>query len=122
MNIAIVDDLKSDSDLLKSILLSYAYENSLDLSIETFLGGEEFLSEYESYNYTLIFMDIFMNGITGIETAKKIHQNFYLTEASGNEALTAHYQPAFIQNVFCFVIMGTTFGALEFFSDLCSKI
>ena len=74
MNIAIVDDLKSDSDLLKSILLSYAYENSLDLSIETFLGGEEFLSEYESYNYTLIFMDIFMNGITGIETAKKIRE------------------------------------------------
>ncbi|MBO4911698.1 MAG: response regulator transcription factor [Butyrivibrio sp.] len=74
MNIAIVDDLKADSDQLKSILTSYAYENSLDLSIEVFSGGEEFLSEYENYNYTLIFMDIYMNGITGIETARKIRE------------------------------------------------
>ena len=74
MNIAIVDDLKADSDQLKSILTSYAYENSLDLSIEVFSGGEEFLSEYENYNYTLIFMDIYMNGITGIETARKIQE------------------------------------------------
>ena len=46
MNIAIVDDLRSDADQLRTILMSYAYENSLDLSIEVFSGGEEFLYEY----------------------------------------------------------------------------
>ncbi|MBO4457486.1 MAG: response regulator transcription factor [Butyrivibrio sp.] len=75
MNIAIIDDLQTDSDHLKNILLSYAYENSLDLSISTFSSGEEFLSEYENYSYTLIFMDIYMNGLSGIETAKKIREN-----------------------------------------------
>lgn len=74
MNIAIVDDLRSDADQLRTILMSYAYENSLDLSIEVFSGGEEFLYEYKKYNYTLIFMDIYMNGISGIETAQKIRE------------------------------------------------
>ena len=74
MNIAIVDDLRSDADQLRTILMSYAYENSLDLSIEVFSGGEEFLYEYQKYNYTLIFMDIYMNGISGIETAQKIRE------------------------------------------------
>ena len=40
MNIAIVDDLRSDADQLRTILMSYAYENSLDLSIEVFSGGD----------------------------------------------------------------------------------
>jgi len=98
MNIAIVDDLKTDSDLLKSILMSYSYENSLDLSISTFSGGEEFLSEYEIYNYTLIFMDIYMDGISGIETAKRIRETdtdtsiIFLTSSSDfmPEAFSIH--------------------------------
>ena len=74
MNIAIIDDLQADSDHLKNILLSYAYENSLELSVTTFSNGEEFLAKYENYSYTLIFMDIYMSGLTGIETAKKIRE------------------------------------------------
>ena len=74
MNIAIVDDSASDRRHLEQILQKYAAINQLDMNIEHFSGGEAFLNHYQPYQYTIIFLDIFMNGITGIKTAEIIRK------------------------------------------------
>lgn len=74
MNIAIVDDLSSESDILKKILNEYAAINRLSFMIDVFPSGEDFLQSFSPFSYTVIFLDIYMAGMTGIETAKKIRE------------------------------------------------
>ncbi|HIU64212.1 MAG TPA: response regulator transcription factor [Candidatus Avacidaminococcus intestinavium] len=70
---AIVDDLKQERDLLKSYLEKYCQENNLFIQLSIFSSGEELLKDYTE-KYDLIFLDIYMSGLTGLETAKKIRE------------------------------------------------
>lgn len=72
MNIAIVDDLKEERDRVSSLIREYSAINSLDISITTYNSGEELIEDYHPFAYTAIFMDIYMGGMTGIETAKMV--------------------------------------------------
>ena len=72
MNIAIAEDEQPDIDMISSVLREYAALGKLELSIETFLTGEELLENYRPYVYTAIFMDIYMSGMSGMEAARQI--------------------------------------------------
>ena len=75
MTIAVVDDLYEDREKLKKVLEDYAVANGLtDFMISCFQSGEELLEKYRPMMYTVIFLDIFMDGMTGIETAEKIRE------------------------------------------------
>lgn len=75
MKIAIVDDLKTDSDRLVGFIDAYADQYKLQRgTIDLFSNGESFLAEFTSGKYDLIFLDIYMDGITGMDTAKRIRQ------------------------------------------------
>lgn len=74
MNIAIVDDLREEIDNLTTILTDYAEANGLEFSLSTFESGEALLNGYEPYKYTVVFLDIYMGGITGVDTAKKLRE------------------------------------------------
>lgn len=74
MKIAICDDEEMFSSQLKEYLESYY--KSMDLIIDKFKSGEEFLKRYTNMNcgYDIIFLDIEMKQIDGIETAKKLRE------------------------------------------------
>lgn len=74
MKIAICDDEEMFSSQLKEYLESYY--KSMDLIIDKFESGEEFLKRYTNMNcgYDIIFLDIEMKQIDGIETAKKLRE------------------------------------------------
>lgn len=74
MNIAIVDDEQIEIEHLSILIREYAAINKLQISISTFTSGEEILEDYHPYAYTAIFMDIYMGGMTGIETSEKIRE------------------------------------------------
>jgi DNA-binding LytR/AlgR family response regulator len=74
MNIAIVDDNPADISQLDQILHDYASLNLTDIAIDAYSDPEEFLSSYAPFRYTAIFLDIFMNGANGIDTASKIRE------------------------------------------------
>ncbi len=40
----------------------------------SFISAEPLLDDYRPLQFTLIFMDIYMNGITGVEAVKKIRE------------------------------------------------
>ncbi len=76
LNIAIVDDNVFDSEKLKrSVRNFFAEENpALEFEIEIFRNGEEILKIFTPEKFQIIFMDIIMKNISGIETAKKLRE------------------------------------------------
>lgn len=68
LNIAICEDNR----LELTYLLDLIKANDIPTTCTTFSSGEEFLKNYEIGMFDLIYMDIYMKGITGIETVKAI--------------------------------------------------
>lgn len=71
IRIAVCDDLIEDRQNIIQMLSEYTDQNNLYVKIEEFASGEAFLSSDTSV-YSLVFMDIFMDGINGMETAKEL--------------------------------------------------
>ena len=72
MNIAIVDDDQAEIEALSDTIKEYAAQGKLELTINSFHSAEEILEIYHPYAFTAIFMDIYMDGKTGIEAAEEI--------------------------------------------------
>ena len=74
IKVAIIDDKVLDSDRLLSLLNNY-FDNSQDYSIQTkvFATAFQFLDEF-SNNYDLLFLDINMPQMNGLELANKIRE------------------------------------------------
>ena len=73
MRIAIIDDLERDARQLADQVSTYMSTHRIPADTpEIFPGGEEFLAGFIPGVYDIIFLDIYMNGINGMETARKI--------------------------------------------------
>lgn len=80
INIAIVEDEKEHSDLLKSYLARYAEENNTAFNIKCFGNAISFLEPYTA-NYDIVFMDIkmpYMDGMTCAHKLRKIDRKVLL--------------------------------------------
>jgi DNA-binding LytR/AlgR family response regulator len=75
MRIAIIEDdhvqMESLSGLVRGELASHGH---LGGKIDTFESGEAFLSSWRAGVYDLVILDIFMDKLTGIETARRIRE------------------------------------------------
>ena len=71
IKIAVCDDQEADRRKIISLLSSYLDQNNLYAEIDEFTSGEMFL-EADTACYSLVFMDIFMEKLNGMETAKEI--------------------------------------------------
>lgn len=73
VKIAICDDSPSDTQQLKTALLSY----DPFFEIETFSSGEELVEKIESFpdSFDILFLDIYMPDLNGIEVAQKIRES-----------------------------------------------
>lgn len=72
MNIAIVDDIQTEIDSLSMVLNDYAAMNQFELTLHCFRSAEELLADFQPFAYSVIFMDIYMDGITGMDATEKI--------------------------------------------------
>ena len=71
MHIALVEDCVSDAEALSAFLTQYKELHSPELRFARYDSGEAFLaSSFEKYH--LVFMDIYMGQMDGIETARRI--------------------------------------------------
>lgn len=68
LKIAICEDTKEEGEKLTSIL----EEVSIPNEFRVFSSGEELLKNYEPHSYDLLLMDIYMGGISGVETIEQI--------------------------------------------------
>lgn len=74
MNIAICDDNKEYINMLEKYILD---KNAPDITCDAFYSGEELIKTYNigDGNYDVIFLDMEMNVLNGIETANIIRKS-----------------------------------------------
>lgn len=100
VNIAIIEDNEEDLKRLKDCLEQYVKNCPYSFSIQHFSSGEDFLSSGLSFH--LVFMDIELPGINGLETAKR------LRETSEDEVLVL------ITNMVQYAIHGYAVRAVDY--------
>ena len=75
IHIAVTDDTQSDRDRLTlDIQRFFSYTEDITCSIQHFTSGEELLSRFSAGEYHVLFLDILMGDMNGIETAKKLRK------------------------------------------------
>lgn len=71
--IAIVEDQSGDAGKLKALLESYAKSTGLDFAVTWFQNASRLLDGYR-HQYELIFMDIRMPGVDGMQAAHELRE------------------------------------------------
>lgn len=71
IKIAVCDDSVFDRDITQMYIELYLQERGIAGEIICFSSGTEFLATDLS-QYALVFLDIYMEGINGVETARRI--------------------------------------------------
>lgn len=75
IRIAICDDEKQTADQIRKLVSRFFREKNMEASVVCFSGGEELL-QYDK-NIDVLFLDIQMEGMDGMETARKLRsRNF----------------------------------------------
>lgn len=69
IRIAVCDDLPAEREQISGLIREYTDKNRIKVSIDEFESGESFLSSDTSI-YQLVFFDIFMDGMNGMEASK----------------------------------------------------
>lgn len=75
MRIAVCDDIRLHAEKLAGYIADWAMERGIVVQIMKFQSGEEVLFEIEySGDFTVVFLDIKLTGIDGVETATRIRE------------------------------------------------
>lgn len=79
MRIAVCDDLKDDREKLRGYLTDALARRRIAASISLFYSGDELLERMPQEPFDAYFLDIYMEGLSGVETAYRIRERY--TEA-----------------------------------------
>lgn len=101
LNVAIVEDLQNEADRLISCLNRYSREHGILFNIQHFTSGFQFLDDYKT-NFDIVFMDIDMPSINGLETARELRK------------LDSMVALVFVTNLAQYAINGYEFDALDY--------
>ena len=74
MRIAIVDDLAEERTLLRRRLERAMQKRSAQAELYEFASGEAFLAAERGERFTAVFLDIYMDGLSGMETARELRK------------------------------------------------
>jgi len=74
MKIAIIDDLTLDRDNLKGFITNYFTSNNIEFNIFEYSSAEELLEKFTPNFFDIMFLDIYMDKLTGIDAAKKVYE------------------------------------------------
>lgn len=72
MKIAVCEDNPTDLEAICCYIKNYCQRHHFLVDIDTYNNAEELLIAYPTRNYKIIFLDIVMSGLSGIEAARKI--------------------------------------------------
>ena len=102
LRIAICDDNSSICSEVEKVVLEYSKVNNINLDAEIFYNGESLLDFIKTeHSFDLIFLDIEMDGITGVGVGEVIRNEFkdhiskivFLSGADGYEMDLFNVQP-----------------------------
>ncbi|SHJ03459.1 LytR/AlgR family response regulator transcription factor [Pseudobutyrivibrio xylanivorans] len=113
MRVAVIDDESIFRMQLKMMVEKVSAKRALDLEVEEFETGQSFVEALTERRFDIVFMDIFMPDMDGIETAKKLRE---LTEKTFLIFMTAsegHYPDAFSLHAFDYVTKPFTLDRID---------
>lgn len=99
LKIAICDDEVNILNKTREIVESYSKSN---IEVTTYKSGEELISDYKDFD--IIFLDIDMKGINGIEAAKKIREKDKLVKIVYVTNYTDYTSSAFSVHAFGYIV------------------
>lgn len=73
LSIAICDDDRKDAEKLETLVNGYMSQSPFSYEIKKYRSGEELLESSETFD--LLFLDIALGGMNGIEVGKKIRES-----------------------------------------------
>lgn len=74
MNIAMVEDDLKSAEVLRGYLQQYGKDNAVSFNIFHFASAEEFLKKYRKSVFSIIFLDIDLPGISGMDVAGSVRE------------------------------------------------
>ena len=75
-NIAVVDDKRTDSEKLQRVILRwFTVNHKAPQSVSCFADGLSLLKIFEPEKFQLVFMDIIMDKMSGIDTARRLRDS-----------------------------------------------
>ncbi|MEG0570521.1 MAG: LytTR family DNA-binding domain-containing protein [Oscillospiraceae bacterium] len=72
IRIAICDDYKKSIDDTKQMLTSWSEESKIEVQISCYENGDDLIAKIVSNRFDIIFLDIVMPMLNGIDTAKEL--------------------------------------------------
>ena len=75
MKIAIVDDDKKQQNALYKAVSAWTTENHQAANFLAYNSGEEFVKALDDKEFDIVFMDIYMEEMTGIDAAKILREH-----------------------------------------------
>ena len=75
LNILIVDDSLSNQLVVESLLDNYCEERGVEMSVDVAMNGKDAIDHCEAILYDIIFMDIMMPVMNGIDATEIIHKS-----------------------------------------------
>lgn len=69
-----VEDEKIYADRIWEYCQEFAKEHGLSFGFSYFKSGDEFLSAFENGKFSIVFMDVYMEGMSGVETARRLRE------------------------------------------------
>ncbi|SFH64977.1 two component transcriptional regulator, LytTR family [Pseudobutyrivibrio sp. OR37] len=103
MRVAVIDDESMFRMQLKVMVEKLAKNKEIQIVVEEFSGGQEFIDALSEKRYDIVFMDIYMPGMDGIETAKTLRRRTERTFLIFLTASDGHYPDAFSLHAFDYV-------------------
>lgn len=74
MNFVICDDMAPDRAHLLQMLRQYCLQNDITAQVEQFADAGELLAHFAPKKYQILFLDVYMPGLSGMEAAQRIRE------------------------------------------------
>lgn len=72
MRVGICDDIIAHRNQLRTMMSTYFTQRSLDVEIDLFANAQGLLNSFSPRKYQMLFLDIYMPGMTGMQAAQVI--------------------------------------------------
>jgi len=108
MNIAVVDDLAVGRETLVNYLNEYFSERNINVTISDFSDAESFVTQFENNKYNIIFFDIYMPGMSGIEAANTVRKTDSSVEIIFLSTSNNFACESYSVNAFCYLVKPIT--------------
>ena len=74
VSVVVCDDLQEERYTLARMIQRYADEHKIELALDTCGSGEELMSLFAPHRWDILFLDIYLGGLSGADAAKLIRE------------------------------------------------